>query len=42
MANLRRRNVSAPGDRIITKDDRMKGKRTLVSTTGTLSLAGTV
>jgi hypothetical protein len=42
IANRSRRKVSAPGERIITKDDRTKGKRTLVSTTAILSLAGTV
>jgi hypothetical protein len=34
--------VSAPGDMMITSDERTKGTSTLVSTTGNLSLAGTV
>jgi len=34
--------VSVPGDMMMTKEERTKGKRTLVSTTNALSLAGTV
>jgi hypothetical protein len=42
MAKRRRRKVSAPGDRMMTREARMNGSRTLVSITGILSLAGTV
>ncbi len=42
IAKRRRRKVSAPGDMMMTSDERIKGTSTLVSTTGNLSLAGTV
>jgi len=42
IAKRRRRKVSAPGDKMMTREARMNGSRTLVSITGILSLAGTV
>jgi hypothetical protein len=42
IAKRSRRKVSAPGERMMTKEAKMKARRTLVSTTGILSLAGTV
>jgi hypothetical protein len=42
IAKRNNKKVSAPGERMITREDAMKGSRVLVSITGVLSVAGTV
>jgi hypothetical protein len=42
MENLNKRKVSAPGDRMMNSEDRIKGSKTLGSTTDVLSQPGTV